>query len=460
MKPNLIFILIDDMGWKDLSFMGSEFYESPNIDRLCSEGMRFENGYAACPVCSPSRASYLTGKYPARLHVTDWIDITGQWHPLKGRLIDAPYIHHLPDGEVTVAQALKEGGYHTWHVGKWHLGTETHYPEKFGYDVNIGGCSWGHPRDGYFVPYGIHTLPEGPVGEYLTDRITDEAIQLIRNCDEKPFFLSLCHYTVHNPIEAKAEDIERFQKKAEAMGLPMDEEAMIRGEAMHTIDKEGQHVERRFVQSNPGYAAMIWNLDQNIGRLMGALEESGRLDNTLIIFTSDNGGLSTAEGSPTCNAPASEGKGWMYEGGVRVPLFAWWPGVIPAGSICETPVTSPDYYPTFLEAAGLPLRPEQHQDGISILPLLKGEKIEERPIFWHYPHYGNQGGTPGTSVVQWPWKLLYFYEDSRLELYNLKEDIEENRNLTAEYPQKAAELFYKLTDWMADVEAAIPERNE
>ena len=210
-QPDIVFILMDDMGWMDLSCMGSGFYETPNIDSLAASGILFSQAYASCPVCSPSRGSYLTGRYPARLGLTDWIDTTYRFHPQRARLVEAPYIHHLPRGNVTLPQALREGGYHTWHVGKWHLGGREFYPDRVGFDVNIGGCDWGHPHQGYFVPYGIETLPDGPEGEYLTDRITDEAIGLIRSCDERPFFLSLCHYAVHTPIQAKPADIARFE---------------------------------------------------------------------------------------------------------------------------------------------------------------------------------------------------------------------------------------------------------
>ena len=350
-KPNILFILVDDMGWMDLACQGSRFYETPVLDQLAREGMRFTDAYAACPVCSPTRASLMSGKYPARVGVTDWIDHGGTYHPCYGILVDAPYRKELPHSEVSMAQALREGGYQTWHVGKWHLGLESHYPETHGFEVNIGGCHWGHPPQGYFSPYGIATLPDGPDGQYLTDRLTDEAIRLVRERQtERPFFLNLWHYTVHTPIEAKAEDIAYFEEKARKMGLDT-QPALEEGEPFPTVQKQHLRVTRRRVQSNPVYAAMIRNLDQNTGKLLEALREEGLLENTLVVFTSDNGGLATAEGSPTCNAPLSEGKGWMAEGGVREPLLVRWPGVVAPGSLCDTPVTRPDFYPTFLEAA-------------------------------------------------------------------------------------------------------------
>ena len=453
-KPNIIFVLIDDMGWKDLNCYGSEFYETPNLDRLASEGMMFTDAYATCPVCSPTRASVLTGKYPANVGVTDWIGSHA-----RGKLIDAPYIDHLPLEEKSLATALKDGGYTTWHVGKWHLGQKEYYPEKQGFDVNIAGCHWGHPKEGYFSPYNIENLENGPEGEYLTDRITDEAIKLIEENENKPFFLNLWHYTVHTPIQAKKEDIEKFENKAKEMGLDKIE-AFEEGEYFPCDHKKHLRVKRRLVQSDPGYAAMVYNLDYNMGRIMDTLEEKGIADNTIIIFTSDNGGLATAEGSPTCNAPLSEGKGWMYEGGVREPLIVKWPGVVSKGSVCTEPVTSTDFYPTILEMADLPLIPEQHVDGVSILPLIKGEqKFEREAIYWHYPHYGNQGGSPGCSIRMGDYKLLEFFEDEHIELYNLREDIEEEKDLSKKMPQLASEMKKKLINWRKSVEAKIPEIN-
>lgn len=453
-KPNILFILLDDMGWKDLGCTGSTFYETPNIDRLAREGMIFPNAYASCPVCSPSRASYLTGKYPAKVGVTDWIDMKGDCHPLKARLIDAPYLKHLPKGEKTLASCLNKEGYATWHVGKWHLGGEDFYPEHFGFEKNIGGCSWGHPHQGYFSPYGIPTLQEGPRGEYLTDRITDEAIRLIQLEDERPFFLSLCHYAVHTPIQAKEKDVERFRKKA--IALEKDVKVLVPGEAMPT--NRNTKVLRRMIQSDAVYAAMIWNLDENIGRLMQALKESGKADDTIVIFTSDNGGLATAEGSPTCNLPAREGKGWMYEGGTRVPLFIWYPKLVQANTCCRTAVTTPDFYPTLLELVGAPQTPGI--DGVSLLPLLKGEAIQQRPVFWHYPHYGNQGGTPGASVVLGKYKLIEFYEDNRCELYDIDADFSEQNNIASQHPQVVEQLRELLHRWQREAGAKFPSVND
>ncbi|RAP78598.1 sulfatase [Paenibacillus montanisoli] len=443
------------MGWKDLGCYGSTYYETPNLDRLAAEGMRFTDAYAAAPVCSPTRASIMSGKYPAHVGMTNWIG--GQ---TAGKLIDAPYIRQLPLQEKSVATALKEHGYRTWHVGKWHLGGREHYPDNHGFDVNIGGCSWGMPLNGFFSPYGIETLEEGPEGEYLTDRLTDEAIQLIRQHDgSKPFFLNLWHYAVHIPIQVCSELVERFAEKAKALGLDQLQ-AFVEGEVFPCEHKKHLRVQRRILQSDPAYAAMIYNLDWNIGRFIDALVETGQLDETVIVFTSDNGGLATAEGSPTCNSPLQEGKGWMYEGGVREPLIVRWPGVTEPGSVSEVPVTSPDFYPTLLDMAGLDLLPDQHADGVSFVPLLKGEEnLDRDALFWHYPHYGNQGGTPGSSVREGDYKLIEFFEDGRLELYNLRTDLSEEHDIAQQQPERVERLRRKLHQWRDRIDAKIPEGN-
>jgi arylsulfatase A-like enzyme len=361
--------------------------------------------------------------------------------------------------EKSLASALKEGGYNTWHVGKWHLGGEPYYPDEHGFDVNVGGCHWGMPFNGYFSPYGIPTLENGPEGEYLTDRLTDEAIQLVEQNDGRPFFLNLWYYAVHVPIQAKPEYVERFESKAKAMGLdriePFEE-----GDLFPCEHKKDRHIVRRLIQSDPAYAAMVYGLDENIGRLFEAIDRAGQAENTVVIFTSDNGGLATAEGSPTSNAPLSEGKGWMYEGGTREPLIVRWPGVVEPGSQCSVPVTSTDFYPTMLQAAGLDLMPEQHCDGVSLLPLLKDAgTLDREAIFWHYPHYGNQGGTPGSSIRAGDHKLIEFFEDSHVELYNLREDIGEECDLTRAEPSVAQQLQEMLADWREKVEAKIPQPN-
>jgi arylsulfatase A-like enzyme len=455
-RPNFVFILIDDLGWRDLSCYGSTFYQTPNLDRLAAGGVRFTDAYASCPVCSPSRASALTGRYPARVGVTDYIGGES-----RGRLISAPYTRQLPLEEFSLARALKRGGYRTWHVGKWHLGGQPYWPDRHGFDVNIGGCHWGHPKGGYFSPWENPTLPSGPDGEYLTDRLTDEAIRLVREGGDQPFFLNMWYYSVHTPIQAKKEHIARFRKKAEDTGLA-EIEAFAQGENFPCEHKRDRHVVRRLLQSDPVYAAMIWSLDENIGRLLAAIEEAGRAEDTVVVFTSDNGGLATAEGSPTCNAPLSEGKGWMYEGGTREPLIVNWPGGARPGGTCSVPVTTPDFYPTMLELAGLDATPEQHCDGVSLVPLLEdpaGSTLDREAIYWHYPHYGNQGGSPGCSLRAGDHKLIEFFEDDRLELYNLREDVGEDRDLAEEKPELARDLHEMLVSWRESVSAKLPAPN-
>ncbi len=456
-SPNIIFILLDDFGWTDLACYGSTFYETPNVDKLFRESMHFTDAYAACPVCSPTRASIMSGKYPANVGVTNYIG-KGD-HRDKALLIDAPYTKELPLSEKSLAAALREGGYTTWHVGKWHLGEKEFYPEKHGFDVNVAGSEWSHPRNGYFSPWDMENLENGPDGEYLTDRLTDEAASLIRNNKEKPFFLYMSYYTVHTPIQAKEDYISYFENKARSMGL--DRVATYAEGEIHPKSKNmNRRVRRRLLHSDPAYAAMIKSMDENVGRLLQTLEETGQTENTIIFFTSDNGGLATSEGSPTCNAPLAEGKGWMYDGGTREPLIVKWPGVTKAGSVCPVPVTSPDFYPTILEMAGLEPIPEQHEDGVSITALLKGgDSLERDAIFWHYPHYGNQGGTPGASVRAGDWKLIEFFEDNCLELYNLRQDISEERNIADKHPEITDKLYTMLQKWQNKMGAKFPEEN-
>lgn len=452
--PNIVFILIDDLGWRDLACYGSSFYETPNLDRLAAEGMRFTDAYAAAPVCSPTRASILSGKYPARVGVTQYIGA----HAV-GRLGDVPYHHNLPLTELSLASALRQGGYRTWHVGKWHLGRWITWPDVHGFDVNIGGCDWGGPRNGHFSPYGCPTMSDGPRGEYLTDRLTDEAIRLIRKNDGQPFFLNLWHYAVHVPIQAPAALVRKYEAKARDLGLNR-KDPFVEGDRFPVLHKRTERIRRRIFQSDPAYAAMVENLDWNVGRLLDALERRNLADNTLVVFNSDNGGLSTAEGSPTCNWPLSEGKGWMQEGGNRVCLMARWPGVTRGGTECRAPVTSPDLYPTFLDAAGLALRPEQHCDGKSLTPLLRGRRdLKREAIFWHYPHYANQGDGPAGAVRAGDWKLIEHFEDGRLALYNLREDPGEHRDLAAARTGERRRLHALLRRWREEVDARIPSPN-
>ena len=446
-RPNIVFILADDLGWADLGCYGSKFYETPHLDSLAKQGMRFTDAYAACNVCSPTRASILTGKYPARLHLTDWL--SGRPDRPDQKLNRPQFQMFLPLEEVTLAEALKDAGYQTAFIGKWHLGESTNYwPEHQGFDVNIGGCGAGHPPS-YFSPYHIPNLPDGPKGEYLNDRLTEEALKFLTRAadNKKPFLLYFAEYAVHTPLQAKPEAIEKYKAKAAKLVKPGSE----------FLPDHGLQV--RQIQNHPVYGAMVESLDDSVGRVMAKLKELNLETNTIIIFTSDNGGLSTAEGTPTSNFPLRTGKGWGYEGGVREPLLVKWPGVTPPGSVNHGQTISTDFYPTILQMLGLPLRPAQHMDGESIVPLLKGERFPDRPLFWHYPHYSNQGGPPNGAVRVGDFKLIEWYEDMRVELYDLKHDLGEQHDLAKENPAQAAELTKLLHDWRKQVDAQMPTPN-
>ena len=462
-RPNFIFILADDLGWADLSCYGSAFYETPHLDRLAAEGLRFTNACAACPVSSPTRASIMTGKYPARLGLTDWIpgrqnnEMLSRYMPLS----PPSFRHELPLEEFTIAEALKTSGWSTFFAGKWHLGMDSAFwPEFQGFDTNIGGWSRGSPvyPNGYFSPYHNPRLPDGPEGEYLTDRLTDECIRFLEQEHEKPFFLFLSFYTVHNPLQAKPGTIEKYRRKANSLGYT-DQERFVRDHPWMKEFGPGDFRER-LIQDEPVYAAMIEHMDENIGRLLEALEQSGSAKNTIVFFTSDNGGLSTSEGSNTSNLPLRAGKGWLYEGGIRVPLIVRWPGMVKPGEICGHPVTSTDFYPSILELAGLQAEPRQHSDGRSFAGLLTGKMSpEEHPLFWHYPHYSNQGGRPGGAIRDGRFKLIWFYETGSIELYDLEEDPGEKSDLSDSLPEIAGSMKEKLDSWLRETGASMPAPN-
>jgi arylsulfatase A-like enzyme len=451
-KPNILFILVDDMGYSDLGCYGSKFYETPNIDRLAKQGIRFTSSYAACPVSSPTRASIMTGRYPVRTGITDWIP--GRQASNSGskddRLIALPFRQQLELNEVTIAEVLKQNGYATMISGKWHLGGDREYwPENQGFDVNKGGYSAGQPNksttsNGYFSPYGNPRLEDGPTGEYLTDRQTDEAISFIQNSKDKPFFVYLSYYAVHNPMQGKEDLVGKFIHKSDSMGLSQIN-AFTRDKAW-IKPSMSDNFRERIVQSNPVYAAMIYSVDENIGRVLACLKGMGIEKNTIIIFTSDNGGLATSEGSPTCNAPLRAGKGWLYEGGIRVPLIIKWPGISDKRHESSVPVCSVDFLPTITEMTNSVL-PETVIDGISIVPIMKGKEIEERPLFWHYPHYSNQGVEPGSAVRLGKYKLIDNFERDRQELYDLENDVSETNDLSASKPEKTNYLFNLLKEW-------------
>lgn len=450
-RPNFIFVLVDDMGWSDAVCYGSTFYETPNIDRLAGGGMRFTDAYAACPVCSPTRASIMAGKYPARLNITDWIPgrQAGGANPNE-MLLSPEFRQELPLEEITLAESLQETGYKTFFAGKWHLGGDGFYPENQGFAANLGGWEKGYPQGGYFSPYENPKLNDGPEGEHLADRLTSEALSFLQNVGDEPFFLYLSFYSVHTPLQGKRELIARYEAKANRLSPIGGPRFIVEGRK-----------EARQIQDHPVYAAMIHTLDANIGRLLEGLNRLGLSEDTVIFFMSDNGGLSTAEGSPTSNLPLRGGKGWLYEGGIREPLIVRWPSTIPKGSISSEPVISTDFYPTILEMASLSLKPSQHRDGLSLVPLLTqaGSSLGRDALFWHYPHYSNQGGTPGGAIRRGDFKLIQFYEDSHLELYNLRQDIGEQENLAEATPDLAEQLLAELESWRASVGAKMPTKN-
>jgi arylsulfatase A-like enzyme len=428
LPPNVVLILADDLGWTDLGCYGSDLYQSPHIDSLARDGMRFTANYSACTVCSPTRAALLTGKYPARLHITDWIP---GLPPANPKLLVPDFTKQLPHEETTLAEQLHDAGYATASIGKWHLGGPKFYPEHHGFDLNVAGTDAPQPRPGYFAPYDIATIEQGPRGEYITDRLGEEAVQFIRDHAERPFFLYLPHFAVHTPVQAKKKLINRYEEH-------------VRPEMRHT---------------NAAYAAMIHSMDQTIGRIRRTLRELGIADRTIIIFTSDNGGRIPT----TSNAPLRAGKGSCYEGGVRVPLIVSWPNVTPAGSECATPVITMDLYPTVLEMTGVAGKGVSPVDGVSLVPLLQQSgEIAERPLFWHYPHYQHyqlEGTTPYGAIRRGNWRLIEFYDDRPLELYNLNDDSGERTNLAESSPELVSSLRQELHAWLRAVDAQMPTPN-
>ncbi len=449
-KPtNIVFFLVDDLGYMDIGANNPDcFYDTPNVDRLARTGMRFTNGYAACPVCSPTRFSIMTGKYPSRADATDWF--SGR---RAERFAPAPLHDQMDLEEVTLAETLKEHGYATFFAGKWHLGeTEDLWPEHQGFNINKGGWKRGGPYGPgkYFVPYGNPRLEDGPAGEHLPDRLSDETCKFIEKHKAGPFLAYLSFYSVHTPLISRPDLKEKYRAKAERRGL-LDKEQFAE-EEQNFLGKRPRKV--RVVQSHAVYGGMVEAMDLAVGKVLDKLDELGLAENTAVFFTSDNGGLSTSEGSPTSNLPLRGGKGWLYEGGIREPYMVRWPGVTRPGSTCDVPVTSTDFYPTMLAMAGLPSKPEQHKDGRSLVPLLEGEgKLARKAIYWHYPHYGNQGGFPGGAIRMGDWKLLERFEDGRVHLYNLADDIGEKNDLAEKYPHRVESMRAKLHAWYKQVDA-------
>lgn len=462
-KPNILFILADDLGYADLGCYGSTFYETPNLDDLAGDGIQFTNGYANCPVCSPSRASVQTGKYPNVTGITDWIPgrAVNRGATPKDRWLSVITGTELGHKEKTVAEVLKENGYATFFAGKWHLGeTEEFWPEHQGYDVNMGGYRRGSPNrrpqdgcNGYFVPYCNPRLEDGPEGEYLPERLAAETTNFIDSIGKDPFFVCLSFYLVHTPLQAKEETIEKYQAKRTKLGLDTVKDYDTTASWIQYATASNSFKERE-VQSHPTYAAMVESLDENIGKIIDVLKQKGLYENTIVVFTSDNGGLSTAEGSPTINQPLRAGKGWLYEGGIRVPYIIKYPGNEKPGTKNDLPVAGMDIMPTLLSLSGIE-NTIPDMDGIDLSPSIKGEETEERPLFWHYPHYSNQGGNPGSIIRLGDYKLIDDFETGKKELYNLKDDIAEQHDLSEELPEIREKLYSMLENWRDRIDAKM-----
>ena len=479
-RPNLIFFLVDDLGQRDVACYGSQFYETPAIDQLAREGMLFTNAYSTCHVCSPSRASILTGKYPARTNLTEWLGgrPEREYEPLHhGEKLTA-----LPDEEQTLAETLNAHGYATANYGKAHLNRD---PKTYGFDEAITGWvrSYYHP----FSPAYLESLP-AKEGDYFTDKLTDAAIDFIERNKDRPFFVHMEHFSVHDPIQGRKDLVEKYQKKLERMpesggpdfilepnpdGLPLTGDELDR---LADNDNSDVHQKRRVwwvkqKQDNVEFAGMVEATDQSLARIRGKLEELGLSDNTIIIFTSDNGGMAASNQYrginhsrevldtrySSSNLPLRGAKGWNYEGGIRVPLIVHWPGRIRENSKSNSVVTGTDYYPTLLEMLGLPLLPKQHIDGRSFVPALKEQAYERGPIYWHFPHYSNHGfQSPSGAVRSGRYKLLEYYENDTIQLFDLDEDIGEKNDLSKELPAVAGRLRSMLHQWRRDVDAKMP----
>ncbi|NLR94618.1 sulfatase [Flammeovirga agarivorans] len=450
--PNILFIIADDLGAHDLSTTGSQYYETPNIDGLAAKGIQFDQGYASCQVCSPSRASIMTGKSPARHGITDWIGaLEGEkWRKKKrnNKLLPAYYQHALDTSYVTMPEAFKEHGYTTFFAGKWHIGDEGSLPEDHGFDINIGGFEAGSPKGGYFSPYKNPRLEDGPKGENLSMRLANETVAFMKNNKDNPFFACLSFYAVHGPIQTTEEKWKKYRDKATTKEIDP------------TGYKMGKFLPIRQYQDNPVYAGLVESMDDAVGRVLSSLDELGLSENTIIVFTGDNGGVSAGDSFSTSNLPLKGGKGYQFEGGLRTPYIIKVPGNKHQGIHSDVPVTGTDFYPTLLDLAGLPLYPEQHQDGISVAPIFEGKKTEERAIVWHYPHYGNQGGEPSSVIRSGKWKLIHYYEDNREELYNLEEDGGELTDLSADYPSIVKNLSDGLFTYLNDLGANYPEEDK
>ena len=451
-RPNIVFILADDLGWNDLGGVGgSTFYESPHIDRIATEGMHFTQGYAACQVCSPSRASILTGKYPTRHGITDYLGapVGEEWRTWgrHDKMLPAAYAPGLGANEIIFPLVLRNAGYRTFFAGKWHLGGPGAYPEDFGFEINKGGWEAGGPVGGYFAPLENPKLPPGPAGESLCLRLGHETSMFIEDHKDEPFLAYLSFYSVHGPIQTSKDRWEKFRRKAVAAGV---------------VEKRFAFEEKlpvRQVQDCPVYAGLIENMDAAVGLVLDTLDRLGLAENTIVCFTSDNGGVSSGDSYSSSMLPLRGGKGRQWEGGIREPLYVRIPGMIAPGSACDVPVSGMDLYPTLLELAGLAVPATQDVDGRSLVHLLRGQTDAElagRNLFWHYPHYGNQGGDPSSMIRNGPWKLIHYHEDGHDELYNLVTDPGERHNVLTEQRATAEALRRELDRWLAETGAKFP----
>ena len=436
-RPNIVFLLVDDLGWGDFSCYGDSFHETPHIDQLAREGVKFTSAYAGAPVCSPSRASIMTGQTPARLHLTEWIHKGVNPHK---KLLPAEYLMHLPKGVPTIASELKKLGYTTGAIGKWHLGPKGYWPEDFGFDSNVAGDEHGHPAPphGYFGPFYYHNLTGYTENDNLTEVLTNKVDEFLTAAAPKgPFFLYLAEYAVHEPLAERKPRVDKYLKKNGGKDEP-----------------------------DPTYAAVVESVDRCVARLRKKLTELGVADNTIIMLTSDNGGVSFAEGEfknnvlhrVADNGPFRAGKGYVYEGGIREPLIVYWPGVTKAGTVSDVPVYGPDFMPTILSLAGATSTPSP-TDGMDLSQVFRGGSLDREYICWHYPHYAPQGGTPAGAIREGDWKLLEFFEDGHLELYNLREDPGEQNDFAAVFTDRVHDMHSKLVRWRKSVNALMPRPN-
>ncbi|WP_246124743.1 sulfatase [Algibacter pacificus] len=450
-KPNIVFILADDLGAHDLSYAGSKYYETPNIDGLANDGVQFTQGYAACQVCSPSRASLMSGQYTARHGVTDWIGAaTGEkWGDYYNTKVMPPeYNHAIPEDNITIAEALKTNGYKTFFAGKWHLGDEPHTPENNGFEINIGGWEVGSPKGGYYAPWSNPKLEAKHDGENLTMRLANETASFITEHKDEPFFAFLSFYAVHGPIETTQAKWSKYRNKAEAQGIP----------------ESGYKMERnlpiRTVQDNPIYAGLIESMDDAVGVVLKRLKELGLDKNTIVVFTSDNGGVASGDAFSTTNFPLRGGKGYQWEGGIREPYLIKAPMLKNTPKTIDYPVSGIDFYPTLLDLVGAEKDPKQVIDGVSLVPLLEGKGLNTRPLFWHYPHYGNQGGEPVSIIRKEAYKLIHYWEDGHDELYNLSLDPGENQDISKDNLEVVENLRTQLDAYLKSVNARIPQPYE